>query len=53
MVLKTFKLLKLLVEQCKTIQYPSVKVLQKIGLSFEKVFTFDDNKGVIYKIKFL
>lgn len=28
----------------------SIKVLQKIGLSFEKEFIFDGEKGVIYKI---
>ncbi|MBB4807754.1 RimJ/RimL family protein N-acetyltransferase [Chryseobacterium defluvii] len=29
----------------------SIKVLQKIGLSFEKEFDFNGSKGVIYKIE--
>ena len=30
--------------------YASVKVLEKIGLKFEKEFDFDGNEGVIYSI---
>jgi RimJ/RimL family protein N-acetyltransferase len=29
----------------------SIKVLEKIGLEYEKDFDFDGNIGVIYKIK--
>ena len=28
----------------------SIRVLEKIGLTFEKSFDFDNNQGVIYKI---
>jgi [ribosomal protein S5]-alanine N-acetyltransferase len=28
----------------------SIRVLEKIGLTFEKQFNFDENEGVIYKI---
>ena len=44
-----YKLTKIVGRAMKR-NYASVKVLEKIGLKFEKEFDFDGNEGVIYSI---
>lgn len=44
--------LKTIIGRAMSENLASIKVLEKIGLSFDKEFDFDEkNKGVIYKIQ--
>ena len=43
--------LKSIVGRAMVENVASIKVLEKIGLKYDKEFNFDENKGLIFKIK--